>query len=333
MKDGKKIIWIIDGEWSDHKIEEETFTKEGYKLKVTHPDELERDLPLYAPYADGLAIQISFDCNEEFINRLESCKVIGVYGVGFNNIALEAAGRKGIAVYNVPDYCVEEVSDHTIALLYSVIRRLKSYNMQVEKGGWDALDSLPIYRLRDMTIGLFGFGRIARSVAIKMKATGAKIIAHDKFVNEKVFEELGVTPVSFEELLAQSNVLSLHVPLTNETNNLLNYDYLMKMPKGAMIVNTCRGGIINEGDLALLIESGHISGAGIDVFTKEPIPADHPLLHKSEVIITPHSSYVSVNSFNELKMRVCQIIENGIRELPQPNMVNKQFLNQRFTIH
>ncbi|MEH7385671.1 C-terminal binding protein [Bacillus sp. JJ1521] len=328
MKDGKKIIWIIDGEWTDHKIEEETFIKKGYELKVTHPDDLEKDLPLYAPYADGIAIQISFDCNEAFLNHLESCKVICVYGVGFNNINLEAAGRKEIAVYNVPDYCVDEVSDHTIALLFSVGRRLKSYNLKVEQGKWDALDTLPIYRFKDMTIGLLGFGRIARSVAIKMKATGANIIAHDKYADENAFKNLGVVPVSFEELLAQSNMLSLHVPLTKETENLLDYDCMMKMQKGAMIVNTCRGGIINEEDLALLIELGHISGAGIDVFTEEPIPADHPLLNKAEVIITPHSSYVSVSSFHELKTRVCQIIENGINGIPQPNMVNKQYVNQ-----
>jgi D-3-phosphoglycerate dehydrogenase len=327
MKNGKSLIWIIDGEWTDHRMEKEMFAGNEYELIVTHPDDLKRDIELYAPYADGLAIQISFDCNESFLNRLESCKVIGIYGVGFNNVDLKAAGEKGIPVYNVPDYCVEEVSDHTISLLFAVGRRLKSYNHQVEQGKWDALDIPPIHRFKDMTIGLLGFGRIARSVATKIKAIGANIIAHDQYVDQQTFENMGVTSVSLEELLKQSTILSLHVPLSNETRNLLNEEHMKMMQKGAMIVNTCRGGIINEDDLASLIESGHISGAGIDVFAVEPPAFDNPLLNRPEVLITPHSSYVSENSFRELKNRVCQIILNGLNDITQPNMVNKSFMN------
>ncbi|RST77136.1 C-terminal binding protein [Siminovitchia acidinfaciens] len=326
MRNGKPLVWIIDGEWTDHTVEKEFFEKNGYELRITHPRDLKKDMAIYGPHAYGLIVQISFDCNRAFIEQLECCKVICVYGVGYNNIDLNATENKGIPVYNVPDYCIDEVSDHTVALIFAVARRLKSYNKKVEEGKWDALDTLPIHRFKDMTIGLLGFGRIARSVSEKIKATGARIIAHDKYVDKQVYEHFGVESVSLNEVLQQSTILSLHVPLTKETENLLDYERMQLLHKGAMIVNTCRGGVIDEFALARLIESGHISGAGIDVFEKEPLSSDHPLLNNPEVIITPHSSYVSEQSFIELKNKVCRVIFNGIKEIPQPNKVNRVFV-------
>ncbi|WHY84139.1 C-terminal binding protein [Neobacillus novalis] len=323
MKNGKPLVWILDDEWTNHQMEKEIFNENGFLLKVTSSKTVEQDFPLFAPYADGVIAQVGFSCDQTIINELNSCKVIATYGVGFNHIDIAAATRKGIPVCNVPDYCVEEVSDHTIALIFSVTRRIQSYSAQVKRGHWDALNTLPIKRFKDNTVGLLGFGRIARAVAAKLKPFGARLIAHDNYVPKQVFEEYAVTPVTFEELIQQSNLLSLHVPLSPETANILNYDRMKMMPRGAFIINTSRGGIVNEEDLTRLLDSGHLGGAGLDVLKQEPPSVDHPLLNMPEVLITPHASYISEESVTELRKRTCQHMIDGINGVSLPNVVNQ----------
>ncbi|OCA82168.1 hypothetical protein A8F95_15310 [Bacillus wudalianchiensis] len=294
-------------------MEKRIYQQNGFELKVTRSDTLERDSLSYAPYAVGVVAQVGFPCGQDLIEKLHSCKVIAVPGVGYNHIDVEAAARRGISVSNVPDYCVEEVSDHTIALILAMTRRLFAYRQQVRKGKWDPLDTQPIHRFSERTVGLLGFGRIARMVATKLQPFGVRILAFDEYVFDEIFDLYGVTPVSLIELLQLSNILSLHVPLTPETKNLLSYEQLKLMPKGAFIINTCRGGIINETDLQKLIKEGHIAGAGLDVLEKEPPQQGHPLLAMSEVIVTPHASYVSEESLVELRERTTQAIINGIQ--------------------
>ncbi|WP_052427620.1 C-terminal binding protein [Neobacillus niacini] len=322
MKDGKPIVWILDDEWKNHQMENEIFRDNGMTLKVTNSKSLLKDLPEYAPCADGVIVQVGFNCGEEIISQLDTCKVMATYGVGYNHIDLTAANRKGIPVCNVPDYCIEEVSDHTVALVLAVVRRIKSYGNQVRNGHWDALDTMPIKRIKDMTIGLLGFGRIARAVAYKLRSFGPRLIAHDKYVHREEFAEYGVVPVSREQLIQQSNLLSLHIPLTPETENILNLENMKLMPKGAFIVNTCRGGVINEDDLLSLLESGHLGGAGLDVLKQEPPNADYPLLNMSELLITPHASYISESSVDELRKRTCQHILDGVKGNSLSNVVN-----------
>ncbi|MDU2241946.1 MAG: C-terminal binding protein [Paenibacillus sp.] len=313
MKNGRQLVWILDDEWFDHTIERHIYEKNGFDVHVTRSENLEKDIPLYAPYADGVVAQIGFPCGKDLIERLSSCKAIAISGVGYNHVDIEAASNKGIIVSNVPDYCTEEVSDHTIALMFAVTRRLIAYRNQVRSGKWDPLDTEPIHRFRNRTIGLLGFGRIARLVAKKLSGFGVKLIAHDDYVPKQTFEEYGITPVTLEELLRSSHILSLHVPLLPETANLLHYDRLKTMPEGSFIVNTCRGGIINESDLKVLIEEGHIAGVGLDVLEVEPPSADHPLLQMEEVLITPHSSYISIESVRELRERTCSIIIDSVK--------------------
>lgn len=319
----KPLVWILDDEWVDHQIEMDIFTKQGYTVKISTSKSLANDLPIYAPIADGVIAQVGFQCTEEVISQLASCKILAVYGVGFNHVDIHAAAEKGIPVCNVPDYCVEEVADHTIALMLAVSRRVKSYSLQVEEGKWDALDTLPFKRWKDMTVGLLGFGRISQLVAYKLQTFGARLIAFDKYANPEAFTKTGVTSVSLEELLSQSDLLSLHVPITPETENIINRQTLEQMPKGAFIVNTCRGGVVNEEDLASAISTGHIGGAGLDVLKKEPPGLDHPLMGLKEVLITPHSSYISENSVDTLKQRTCELIVFGILGKPLINVVNQ----------
>lgn len=323
MLNGKPFVWILDDEWTDHSMELAIYEQNGFNVKITRSENLTEDTEKYASHADGVVAQIGFPCGKGLIERLDNCKIIAISGVGYNHVDIEAASARGIYVANVPDYCIEEVSDHTVALMLFLTRRLGMYREKVRQGGWDPLDIPTIHRLQEQTIGLLGFGRIARRVAEKVKPFSARVIAHDSYVDDDVVKQRGVHPVSLEELLEQSNILSLHVPLTEETRNLLNRERLSKLPQGAFIVNTCRGGIIDERALQAAIEEGHIAGAGLDVLTVEPPSPDHPLFRMEEVIVTPHSSYISEEAVAELKRRTCETVINGVQG-KVPYALNKE---------
>ncbi|WP_080831700.1 C-terminal binding protein [Cohnella massiliensis] len=323
MLNGKKLVWILDDEWTDHSVEKAIYEANGFEVKVTTSGTLAEDTALYAPHADGVVAQVGFPCGAELIGRLSCCKSIAVSGVGFNHVDLEAATRQGIIVANVPDYCLEEVSDHAVALMLALSKRLVAYHNQVRAGDWDPLDTLPIYRFRDRTVGLLGFGRISRRVAEKLKGFGVRIVAHDAYVESGVFAAYGVEPLSFEELLQRSDILSLHVPLTPETKELLTYKRMKTMPRGAILVNTCRGGVVREADLRRLLVEGHLAGAGLDVLTEEPPRPNHPLIGLEQTLVTPHSSYVSVESVLELKRRTCQIVIEAAAGKEPANSLNR----------
>jgi len=313
MLNDKPFVWILDDEFQDHNIEFDRYEKAGYEYKVTRSHELEEDLKKYAKIADGVVAQIGFPCGKNIIDKFESCKVIAISGVGYNHVDLKAATQKGIYVSNVPDYCVDEVTDHTLSMILYWARRLAYFHDSVTKEKkWDPLFISDIRNLRTSTIGLLGFGRMAKTVASKLKVFGSRIIAHDNYVDKKDFDELGVESVSLDELLRESHFLSLHVPLTKETENLLNKENLMKLPKNSFIVNTCRGGIINESDLVELLNNGHIGGVALDVLEQEPPDFDNPLLYLDNALITPHSAYNSIEALPALKNITCDIIIEGI---------------------
>ncbi|AOV07447.1 C-terminal binding protein [Sporosarcina ureilytica] len=315
---GKKRVWILDDEWFTHELEKEIYTEHDIEFKVTRSESFKNDFESFGKDADGIVAQVGFNFGAAYISRLTKCKIIASSGVGFNHIDLNASAQKGIYVTNMADYCIGEVSDHTIALALIVSRRLRAYNEQVKNGQWDPLDTLPIHRLQGRTVGLLGFGRIAKEVAKKFKVFGVNVIAHDKYVPEEVFTKLGVESVTLEELLERSNILSLHVPLTKETEGLINYERLKQLQKGSIIINTCRGAIINEDDLTLVIKEGHIAGAGLDVLVEEPPNKDLELLHLDEVYVTPHSSYVSIESEYELRSRTAlNVIRAMDGEVPE----------------
>lgn len=303
MGNARKKVWIVDDEWYSHELEREIYAAHDIDLLVTRSETLQEDFERFGKYADGIVAQVGFKLDKALIDELEQCKIIAASGVGYNHIDLGAAKEKGIYVTNLPDYCMGEVADHTVALALLVLRRLRAYNEQVLRGDWNPLQTLPIMRLQGRTLGLLGFGRIAREVAKRFKGFGVKIIAHDDYAPDAVFEAAGVERVRLEDLLRRSTVLSLHVPLTKETERLINYERLKEMPEGAVLINTCRGEVICEDGLLRAIQEGHIAGAGLDVLSEEPPSPDHPLIQLEEVFVTPHASYVSVESEYELRSR------------------------------
>jgi D-3-phosphoglycerate dehydrogenase len=235
------------------------------------------------------------------IEALRRCKIIVRYGIGVDNVDLEAAARRGIPVVNVPDYAIDEVADHALALMLASVRKIPRIVAQVRAGEWQIAPCRPIMGLRGRTIGTAGFGNIARAVLARARAFGMRTIAYDPYVPDGAFAELEVGRATWERLLAESDVLSLHLPLTEETRGIMGRDAFRRMKPSAFLVNTSRGGIVDSGELAAALAEGVIAGAALDVLDVEPIAPDHPLLGLEQCLVTSHCAWYSEDSLVKLQ--------------------------------
>jgi D-3-phosphoglycerate dehydrogenase / 2-oxoglutarate reductase len=239
----------------------------------------------------------------ELLKELKRCKVIGRFGLGVDNIDIPAAAQLGITVTYVPDYCLREVSDHAMALLLALARKIPFSNRLVQSGRWEVPPIVPLRRLEGQVLGLVGFGNIPRALAPKAKAFGLKVITHDPYISADVLTGLGVENTSFEDLLARSDFVSVHAPLLPATRGLMNSAAFARMKKGAFLVNTARGPLVDEAALVAALDSGHLGGAALDVVTVEPLAKDSPLLGRDNVILTPHTAFYSVEALEELQTK------------------------------
>jgi D-3-phosphoglycerate dehydrogenase len=239
----------------------------------------------------------------ELLRQLKNCKAIGRFGLGVDNIDLPAAKELGIAVNYVPDYCLREVSDHAMALLLALTRKVPFSNKLVQSGRWEVPPIVPLRRLEGQTLGLVGFGNIPRALAPKAKAFGFKVLTHDPYVKTAALAAAGVEGVSFDELLARSDFVSVHAPLLPSTRGLMNAAVFAKMKKGAYLINTARGPLVDESALIAALDSGQLGGAGLDVVTTEPLAKDSALLGRDNVILTPHTAFYSVEALEELQTK------------------------------
>jgi D-3-phosphoglycerate dehydrogenase / 2-oxoglutarate reductase len=237
------------------------------------------------------------------IGALRRCKVIGRTGLGVDNIDVPAATARGIAVTYVPDYCLREVSDHAMALILALARKVPFSNWLVQSGRWEMPAVAPLRRIEGQVLGLIGFGNIPRALAPKARAFGLKVLTHDPYVPKDVFAAHGVEGVSFDDLLARSDFISVHAPLTPATRGLVNAAAFAKMKNGALIVNTARGPLIDEPALIAALDSGHLGGAALDVVATEPLPKDSALVGRDNVILTPHTAFYSVEALEELQTK------------------------------
>jgi D-3-phosphoglycerate dehydrogenase len=239
----------------------------------------------------------------ELLRQLKRCKAIGRFGLGVDNIDLPAAKALGIAVNYVPDYCLREVSDHAMALLLALARKITLSNALVQSGRWEVPPIVPLHRLEGRVLGLIGFGNIPRTLAPKAQAFGLKVITHDPYVAQDVLAKAGVEAVSFVELLARSDFISVHAPLMPATRGLVNAAAFAKMKNGALLINTARGPLVDQGALVAALDSGKLGGAALDVVATEPLAKDSPLLGRDNVIITPHTAFYSVEALEELQTK------------------------------
>jgi D-3-phosphoglycerate dehydrogenase len=253
---------------------------------------------------DADAILVTYaKLTRDIITQLTKCKAIGRFGLGVDNIDLPAAKEKGIAVNYVPDYCIREVSDHTMALLLALIRKIPLSNKLVQSGRWEMPAVVPIRRIEGTVLGLVGFGHIPRLVAPKAQAFGIKVIAYDPYVKPEGFKAANVEGVDLDTLLKTSDYVSVHAPLLPATRGMLNAAAFAKMKKGAYIVNTARGPLVDEAALIAALDSGQLGAAALDVAAVEPLAKDSPLLGRDNVIVTPHTAFYSIEALDELQSK------------------------------
>jgi D-3-phosphoglycerate dehydrogenase len=236
----------------------------------------------------------------DLLRQLTRCRAIGRFGLGVDNIDLAAAAEMKITVTYVPDYCVREVSDHAMALLLALARKITLSNRLVQAGRWEVPAVVPMHRLSERVLGLIGFGNIPRALAPKAKAFGMRVVAHDPYVAADAFAAAGVAGMSLDELLAISDFISVHAPLMPATRGLINAAVLAKMKPTALLINTARGPLVDEQALIGALDAGRIAGAALDVLATEPPPANSPLLGRDNVILTPHTAFYSEEALNEL---------------------------------
>jgi D-3-phosphoglycerate dehydrogenase len=276
--------------------------------------------------ADADALLVTYaKITGEMIGRLTRCRIISRFGIGVDNVDLAAATQAGIVVTKVPDYCIDEVSDHAMALLLALVRKIPSSNAQVHAGRWEMRAVVPIHRLRGTVLGLVGFGRIPQLVAPKAKSFGLRVIAFDPFAPPELFAREGVEQVNLAQLLAQSDYVSIHAPLLPETRDLFNADAFRQMKPTAYLVNTARGPIVDEGALARALDAGQLAGAALDVMPQEP-PVGSPLFGRDNVIITPHTSFYSEESLLELQRKAAQEVASVLTGNVPKNPVNPEVL-------
>ncbi len=260
----------------------------------------------------------------EAANRL---KVIARYGVGIDQVDIAEATRHGIVVTNTPGANSAAVAELAIALMVSLARNLIAANEAVRRGEWPALDGIGI---RGKTVGLIGFGSVGREVARRLKDFGCYLIACDPLIRPEIAEEYGVRLVALQELLPDTDFVSLHAPATDSTVGLVNREFLARMKKGAFLINTARGELVDEWALAAALESGHLQGAALDCFSQEPPDKDNRLLRLPQVIVTPHIGAHTDEAVNQMGWTALKNCLAALRGERPPHIVNPEVLERLY---
>lgn len=250
------------------------------------------------------------------------CSVVSRYATGIDEIDVSAATERGIRVTCVPSYCDDEVGTHIVSLAMALIRGLPMYDATTEHGMWQWKGATPIRPPEQQTFGFLAFGNKARAAAKRAVALGFDICAHDPLLDDEKITSLGATPVGFEELLDESDVLSVNTPLTSETKEILDADALARLDNNAVIVNTSRGKVIEEDALLAALKAGELRGAGLDVLAEEPPDSANPLLKRDDVIVTPHAAWYSTESEAMLRRRGTEIAVGAYRGENVDGVVN-----------
>lgn len=272
--------------------------------------------------ADGILSQY-FTISDELLSHLPRCRAIARYGVGYDNIDLEAATRRGVAVINVPGYCTDDVAAQTVALLLALLRRIALTDREVRSGTWSTQSVLSVTRLAGQTLGIVGLGRIGKSVAKKMHGFDMKTIAYDPYIPESY---LDVELTDFDRVLRESDFVSIHCPHNDETHHMFSDREFSLMKLSANLINTARGKIVDEAALIRALEAGSIAGAALDVLEKEPPDLTSPLLTMDNVVLSPHTAFYSVQAYEEVKRRAAQTVLDVLYGKRPQDVVNPEVL-------
>jgi D-3-phosphoglycerate dehydrogenase len=324
MSEEKLKVVITDSNHPSIEIERKILSEIDAEIILLNSNKKE-DIIKIAKDANGIINQ-RVPITREIIKLLNKCKVIARYGVGVDNIDVKAATEYGIIVANVPDYCVDEVSTHAIALILDCARGIVLFNSKVKEKRWGFSLAKPLFRTQGKILGIYGLGRIGSTVAKKAMGFGLKIIACDPYVS-KINTKIKM--VDFLQLLLESDFISINASLTDETWHSFGEDELRAMKKSAYLINTARGAIVDEKILYNALRERWIAGAGLDVLEKEPPDWDNPLLKLDNVIFTPHSAFYSEESYIELKTRTAKAVLSVLNGKLPETIINPQVLNRK----
>lgn len=283
----------------------------------------ENDVIAKARDAEYLMVWHMVEISSKCIDALENLKGIVRVGVGYESIDFKYARKRGILVSNVPDYGVDEVADHSIALILAIVRKIPYLNARVKSGRWAWRDAQPIIRLKGKTLGIIGMGRIGSATALRAKSLGLKIIEYDPYMPPGFDKSLGVESVEFKQLLKKADIITLHPLLSEETRKMIGERELSLMKTGAYLINTSRGGVIDLDALTKSIKDGQIAGAALDVIETEPYPdLKHDIFKLENVIFTPHTAFYSEESWIEMRIKAAQEVLRLVRGKKPRSPVN-----------
>jgi D-3-phosphoglycerate dehydrogenase / 2-oxoglutarate reductase len=315
-------VAITDSDLASH-ADEDVLREAGItavRLNATTEDDVSAGLSQVP--ADALIVQWA-PITGAVLDAAPRCRFISRLGIGYDMVDVEAATRRGVAVANTPDYCVDEVAAHTLAMVMWLVRGLGRFDAAVRAGQWAAAAAYPAAgRPADTVIGVVGLGRIGSQVAAQAKALGFQVIGHDPHASPGG----GIPLTSFEDLLRSSHLVTLHASLTAETRHLIRADTIELMRPAALLVNTCRGGLIDEDAVAVALGAGRLGGAALDVFQTEPLPTASPLRSLPNVLLSPHAAWYSQASLAALPVRAAQQVVDFLAGLPVPSIINPDYL-------
>lgn len=319
-------VLVTDYVWPTLDRERSILEPLGVEL-IPSPSGDEETLANLAADADGIMTCFA-SVTPAVVRAPTHLKVVARYGIGVDNIAVDVATGRDVVVTNVPDYCVEEVAEHALALLFACARRLMIYDRAVRDENWNSAVGMPLFRIAGKTLGIVGLGQIGGRMAAKAQALGLHVLAYGPRLTPADAQAAGCRAVSLGELLKESDFVSLHLPLTPQSAQMFDRARFGQMKPGAVFINTSRGGLVESAALAEALESGHLSAAGVDVLPHEPPGSDEPLLGQDNLVVTPHVAFNSEESLAELQTRTAQSVARVLQGQMPESVVNPEVLDR-----
>ncbi len=315
----KYLVCVSDERHASYDIEREMLAGIDAELRLCNCS-TEEDLIAQCGQADAVLLDLA-PMTAKAIAGLKKCRIISRYGVGYENVDLDAATKAGIQVTNVPDYCMEDVSDHALALMLSCLRHIPMRDRMVRQGAWNL--QATSFRLKGKTLGVIGAGRIARALIRKVSGFGlAEVLAYDPYLSAEELSKIGVRKVELVELLGKSDIISLHLHANAETSGMICKKTLNQMKETAILINVSRGPLVNDDDLLDALKNHRILAAGLDTHNHEPLGADSPFCRLDNVVLTDHTAYSTMEGVEELKTKVAQNVIDVLTGQPVRYPVN-----------
>ena len=322
-----KVV-ILEDRYANHDPEKSVFAKLDAEVVEAGGVSGKEEILKLCKDADGITVNLA-PLTAEIIQGLDKCKVIARYGVGFDSVDAAACTKKGIRLVNVPDYCMEDVSDQAFALFMGCVRKVALRDRQVRAGMWNIGRQDPMYRIKGKTFGLAGYGNIPRTLHRKLKGFNlGRVLVFDPFVPVDAVKQTGAEPVDFDTLVKESDFISCHVPLNDKTRHLFNAQAFAKMKKTAIFINTSRGGLVDTAALFNALKNKVINCAGLDVHEQEPVPKDYSLFQLDNVILSDHAGWYSEESQIELQTKAAQAVVDVLQGKMPKSVGNKEVLTK-----